>query len=70
VFVEPDFLGRLAFLEEQQVGLDAGVGGEDAVGQMIWKAVKVLPVPVAMTSKSRRRPCATASTTRLMALSW
>ena len=33
VLVEPDFLGRLAFLEEQQVGADAGVGFEHAVGQ-------------------------------------
>ena len=33
VFVIPDVLGRLAFGEEQEVGLDAGVGGEDAVGQ-------------------------------------
>ena len=33
VLVEPDFLGRLALLEEQQVGADAGVGLEDAVGQ-------------------------------------
>ena len=29
----PDFLGRLALGEEEQVGVDAGVGGEDAVGQ-------------------------------------
>ena len=33
VFVEPDFSGRLAFLEEQQVGADGGVGFEDGVGQ-------------------------------------
>jgi len=33
MFVEPDFLGRLALLEEQQVGADAGVGLEHAVGQ-------------------------------------
>jgi len=33
VFVIPDFLGRLAFGEEQQIGLDAGVGRKHAVGQ-------------------------------------
>ena len=33
VLVEPDLLGRLALLEEQQVGADAGVGLEHAVGQ-------------------------------------
>ncbi len=33
MFVEPDFLRRLAFLEEQQIGADAGVGLEHAVGQ-------------------------------------
>ena len=33
VLVEPDVLGRLALLEEQQVRADAGVGLEDAVGQ-------------------------------------
>ena len=33
VLVIPDVFGRLAFGEEQQVGLDAGVGSEDAVGQ-------------------------------------
>ena len=33
VLVEPDVLGRLALLEEQQVGADAGVGLEDAIGQ-------------------------------------
>ena len=33
VFVEPDILGRLAFLEEEQVGADGGVGPEHGVGQ-------------------------------------
>ena len=33
VLVEPDLLGRLALLEEQQIGADGGVGLEDAVGQ-------------------------------------
>jgi len=33
VFVKPDFLRRLAFGEEQEIGFDAGVGSEDAVGQ-------------------------------------
>ena len=33
MLVEPDVLGRLALVEEQQVGADAGVGIEDAVGQ-------------------------------------
>ena len=33
MFVVPDFFGRLAFGEEEEVGLDAGVGSEDAVGQ-------------------------------------
>ena len=33
VLVEPDVLGRRAFLKEQQVGADAGVGLEDAIGQ-------------------------------------
>ena len=33
VLVIPDFLGRLALGEEKQVGLDAGVGGEDAIRQ-------------------------------------
>ncbi len=33
VFVKPDVLRRLTFLEEQQVGTDAGVRLEDAVGQ-------------------------------------
>ena len=33
VLVVPDFLGGLALGEEEQVGLDAGVGIEDAVGQ-------------------------------------
>ncbi len=33
MLVVPDFLGWRALGEEQQVGLDAGVGGEDAVGQ-------------------------------------
>ena len=38
--------------------------------QMIWKTVKVFPVPVAMTSSTRRRPRATASTARWMAARW
>ena len=29
----PDLLGRLALGEEEQVGVDAGIGGKDAVGQ-------------------------------------
>ena len=29
----PDFLGRAAFFEEQQIGADGGVGAEDGVGQ-------------------------------------
>ena len=33
VLVEPDFLRRLALLEEQQIGADAGVRFEHAVGQ-------------------------------------
>ena len=33
VLVVPDFLGRRALLEEEQVGADGGVGFEDAVGQ-------------------------------------
>ena len=33
VLVEPDGVGGLAFGEEEEVGLDAGVGGEDAIGQ-------------------------------------
>ena len=33
MFVIPDMLGRLAFGEEQQVGFDAGVGAEHAIGQ-------------------------------------
>ena len=33
MLVEPDVLGRLALLEEEQVRADAGVGLEDAVGQ-------------------------------------
>ena len=33
VLVKPDFLGRLALLKEQQVGADAGIGLEDAIGQ-------------------------------------
>jgi len=33
MFVIPDFLRRLAFGEEQEVGLDAGVGRKHAVGQ-------------------------------------
>src|SRR6185503_4212726 len=33
VLAIPDFLRGLAFGEEQQIGLDAGVGSENAVGQ-------------------------------------
>ncbi len=33
MLVEPDIPGRLALLEEQQVGADGGVGPEDRVGQ-------------------------------------
>ena len=33
VFVEPDIPSRLAFLEEEQVGADGGVGPEHGVGQ-------------------------------------
>ncbi len=33
MLVEPDGLGRLALLEEEQVGPDAGVGFEDTVGE-------------------------------------
>ena len=33
VLVEPDLFGWLALLKEQQVGADAGVGFEHAVGQ-------------------------------------
>ena len=33
MFVEPEDIGRLALGEKQQVGLDAGVGIENAVGQ-------------------------------------
>src|ERR1035441_10215047 len=33
VFVIPDVFGGLALGKEEQVGFDAGVGGEDAVGQ-------------------------------------
>ena len=38
--------------------------------QMIWKAVYVLPVPVAMTRSARFCPLLMASTVRLMAVSW
>ena len=38
--------------------------------QQIWKATKVLPVPVAMVSSTRRLPCRMAWTARLMAISW
>ena len=38
--------------------------------QMIWKAVYVLPVPVAMTSRMRSCPLAMASTVALTALTW
>jgi hypothetical protein len=37
---------------------------------MIWNAVMVLPVPVAITSSTRFCPFAIASTTRLIALTW
>ena len=33
MFVEPDVPGRLAFLEEQEVGADGGIGFEHGVGQ-------------------------------------
>ena len=33
VFVKPDLLGRRAFLKEQEVGTDAGVGLEHAIGE-------------------------------------
>jgi hypothetical protein len=33
VLVIPDFLGGRAFGEEEEVGADAGVGIEDAIGQ-------------------------------------
>jgi len=33
MFVVPDMLGGFAFSEEQQIGLDAGIGREHAVGQ-------------------------------------
>ena len=38
--------------------------------QMIWKAVQVLPVPVAMTSRIRSCPLAMASIALLMAFTW
>jgi hypothetical protein len=38
--------------------------------QMIWNAVYVFPVPVAITSSARGCPVAMASTVRLMALTW
>ena len=38
--------------------------------QAIWKAMKVLPVPVASVSRMRSRPSAMASSTRAMAMSW
>ena len=38
--------------------------------QMIWNAVYVLPVPVAMTSRMRSRSLAIASMAALMALTW
>ncbi len=37
---------------------------------MIWNAVYVLPVPVAITSRLRSTPLAMASTVALMALAW
>jgi hypothetical protein len=37
---------------------------------MIWKAVKVLPVPVAITSRIRFWPRAMASMVLLIASSW
>jgi hypothetical protein len=36
----------------------------------IWKAMNVLPVPVASVSSTRSRPSATASSTRSTATSW
>ena len=38
--------------------------------QASWKAMKVLPVPVARVSRMRLRPAAMASRTRLIAISW
>ena len=38
--------------------------------QTIWKAMNVLPVPVASVSRMRLRPSAMASITRLTATSW
>ena len=38
--------------------------------QQIWKATTVLPVPVAIVSRTRRWPWRMASTARLMAISW
>lgn len=38
--------------------------------QMIWKAVSVLPVPVAITSRMRCWPLVMASTVAWMALIW
>lgn len=38
--------------------------------QRIWKAIDVLPVPVARVSRMRWRPVATASSTRDTAMSW
>ena len=38
--------------------------------QMIWKAIEVLPVPVARVNRMRSLRAATASNTRLTAMSW
>ena len=38
--------------------------------QAIWKAMTVLPVPVASVSRTRRLPERIASTARLMAICW
>ena len=38
--------------------------------QAIWKAIEVLPVPVASVRRMRSWPCAMASSTAVMALCW
>jgi hypothetical protein len=38
--------------------------------QAIWKAIEVLPVPVARVRRMRSRPRAVASRTAVMALCW
>ena len=43
---------------------------EDQSFQQIWKATTVLPVPVAMVSRTRLRPWRRACTTRSMAMRW